>query len=334
MDDSDRAILSCHGFSELLELLMKDPSLLPISEDFESEFILFHPQIGICCVEKKSGGHKGTINKAKKQNNEEPLNLKLLFEPINGKACCKIPIVTADSFLHDNLNGNIISKIRKNSPDAETAGKETGSFAKTENFEKFGMNLIDMSTKRFLSANDHRSNIKQWHPNAEVLDEGGGGLETKENYEKFRTDFIDNTKNDDSKKTEHFKKFTASLYCYRGAVYLNGTLNADRVYRLAATQRDHRIKLLQEAYRIYVSGGNKDADKEAYRLKCKSYKLEIKSLIRDKELTAVLNAKKDRKFFSFIRSKQSCRPAIPTINDNGNLLLTDSTTRSVCTNRH
>jgi hypothetical protein len=77
-----------------------------------------------------------------------------------------------------------------------------------------------------------------------------------------------------------------------------------------------------ELYKIYVSGGYKDADKESYRLKCKSYKLEIKSLIRNKEL-AVLNAKKDRKFFSFIRSKQSCRPAIPTINDNGKLLLTD-----------
>ena len=76
-------------------------------------------------------------------------------------------------------------------------------------------------------------------------------------------------------------------------------------------------------YKKYVDNGYSDEDRDAYRLKCKSYKLAVKSLIRDREL-AVLDAKKDRKFFAFIRSKQSCRPAIPIINDNGNLLLSDA----------
>jgi len=76
-------------------------------------------------------------------------------------------------------------------------------------------------------------------------------------------------------------------------------------------------------YKKYIAGGYKEVDKVAYQLKCKSYKLAVKALIRDKEL-AVLSAKKDKKLFAFIRSKQSCRPTIPVINDNGNLLLSDA----------
>ncbi len=73
----------------------------------------------------------------------------------------------------------------------------------------------------------------------------------------------------------------------------------------------------------FVSNGYSETDKVAYRSKCKAYKMAIKELIRKRELS-VLNSQKDNKFWSFVRSKLTCRPSIPTINNNGTLLFTNA----------
>ena len=136
----------------------------------------------------KSGSSVGTINKAQKQLKEVPLKLKLLFQAINGTASCEISVVTVAFFPHDNLNEDIISKIRKKNPGTEVVGKQTGVFTKQENFRQFWMDLVDISENLNLFAN------------------------------------------------ERFQKFIAILCCYRGAVYLNGTLNAVRVAELIQRQ--------------------------------------------------------------------------------------------------
>jgi hypothetical protein len=137
-----------------LNLNFSDSESGSMSEDFESEFILLHPRIGVCCIEVKSVCSSGTIKKAKTQVQQVPLKLTLLFQAINETDMCEIPIRAVAIFPNDSLTDIMKSKFKITNPGVQIFGKEKGGFSQKENFRRFWMNFIDRSQNDDLFASE------------------------------------------------------------------------------------------------------------------------------------------------------------------------------------